>query len=58
MYRPRFSKNPDKAVYGYAVEQYQYWKDELPRTSLSWGAFVENLTTAGLHENTLHMGIA
>jgi MOSC domain-containing protein YiiM len=42
---------PWKAVYAYPSEHYAYWRDELPETDLSWGAFGENLTTVGLDES-------
>ncbi len=47
---------PDKAVYAYPVEQYQYWKQELPERELQWGSFGENLTTSGLDENSICIG--
>src|SRR4029079_2067869 len=34
-----------KAVYGYPLEHYDYWKSEL-RTELPMGSFGENFTTA------------
>ena len=40
----------DKAVYVYPSEHYDYWRRELPGVELPWGAFGENLTTAGLSE--------
>ena len=40
----------DKAVYVYPSEHYDYWRRELPGVDLPWGAFGENLTTAGLSE--------
>lgn len=46
----------DKAVYAYPAEHYEYWRRELPGTTLSWGQFGENLTTEGLSEDTLHIG--
>src|SRR5258706_12762943 len=42
----------DKAVYGYPAEHYEYWRGVL-HTDLPWGAFGENLTTAGLSEEDL-----
>jgi MOSC domain-containing protein YiiM len=45
-----------KAVYGYPVEHYEYWRKELPEVSFSWGKFGENLTTEGLREDTLCIG--
>ena len=47
---------PDKAVYGYPSEHYPYWKKQLPGVDLPWGAFGENFTTAGLVEDTVHLG--
>lgn len=38
---------PDKAVYSYASEDYEWWEAELGRP-LPWGTFGENLTTAGI----------
>lgn len=46
----------EKAVYAYPVEHYQYWRKQLSKVSLSWGAFGENLTTQGLWEDTLFIG--
>jgi MOSC domain-containing protein YiiM len=46
----------EKAVYAYPAEHYQYWQDELPEVSFSWGKFGENLTTEGLREDTLCIG--
>lgn len=47
---------PDKAVYGYPAEHYEYWRQELPGTAFSWGRFGENLTTEGLREDSLCIG--
>jgi MOSC domain-containing protein YiiM len=47
---------PYKAVYAYPSEHYPYWRQELPGADLSWGAFGENFTTAGLAEGELHVG--
>jgi len=47
---------PDKAVYAYPVEHYEYWRKQLPDVSFSWGVFGENLTTEGLSEDTLCIG--
>jgi MOSC domain-containing protein YiiM len=46
----------DKAVYGYAIEHYAYWRRELPDAELPHGAFGENLTTEGLDEHALSIG--
>lgn len=45
-----------KAVYGYPVEHYEYWREQLPGVELPWGMFGENLTVEGLDEATLHIG--
>jgi MOSC domain-containing protein YiiM len=47
---------PEKAVYAYPAEHYEYWRKQLPDLSFSWGAFGENLTTVGLCEDTLCIG--
>jgi len=47
---------PYKAVYAYASEHYSYWARELPGFDLPCGAFGENLTTAGLLEDAVHIG--
>jgi MOSC domain-containing protein YiiM len=47
---------PDKAVYCYASEHYDYWKRELPGRQLPPGAFGENLTTFGLAEESVCVG--
>ncbi len=46
----------DKTVYVYPSEHYSYWKKELPDADLSWGAFGENFTTAGLLESDVFIG--
>jgi MOSC domain-containing protein YiiM len=45
-----------KAVYCYPREHYEYWRKELPGRDLPWGSFGENFTTAGLLEDTTHLG--
>ncbi len=47
---------PLKAVYAYPSEHYAFWREELPDAQLPWGAFGENLTTAGLSEAGVHVG--
>jgi MOSC domain-containing protein YiiM len=47
---------PNKAVYGYPSEHYEFWKKELPEMSLPWGMFGENFTTEGLFESGLNIG--
>jgi MOSC domain-containing protein YiiM len=46
----------EKAVYVYPSEHYEYWGRELPKVDLPWGAFGENLTTAGLLERDVRIG--
>ncbi len=45
-----------KAVYVYPSEHYEFWRGELPGFELPWGAFGENLTTAGLLEDDVRIG--
>jgi MOSC domain-containing protein YiiM len=47
---------PDKAVYVYPSEHYEYWREELPGMELPWGAFGENFTTEGLLEPDVRIG--
>lgn len=47
---------PDKAVYAYPAEHYDYWKKRLPNMKLPWGMFGENLTTQGLFEDQVNIG--
>lgn len=47
---------PQKAVYAYPSEHYDYWKKELPEMELPWSMFGENFTTAGLSEAELNIG--
>jgi MOSC domain-containing protein YiiM len=46
----------NKAVYAYPSEHYSPWRKELPIADLSWGAFGENFTTAGLVEDNVCLG--
>jgi MOSC domain-containing protein YiiM len=52
----RVHGGPEKAVYAYPSEHYGPWQAELPGAALGWGAFGENLTTAGLCEDEVHIG--
>ena len=45
-----------KAVYGYPVEHYEFWRRELPDIELPFGMFGENFTTEGLREDSLNVG--
>jgi MOSC domain-containing protein YiiM len=47
---------PDKAVYVYPSEHYDYWRRALPGVDLPWGAFGENLTIHGLLEDEARIG--
>lgn len=47
---------PNKAVYVYPSEHYEFWRKELPQTTLPWGMFGENVTSEGLLENDLNVG--
>lgn len=47
---------PQKAVYGYASEHYDFWQQQLPGVHLPWGVFGENLTTEGLLEGEINIG--
>jgi MOSC domain-containing protein YiiM len=47
---------PEKAVYAYPAEHYQYWRTNLGLPQLPWGMFGENLTTEGLLEDTVRTG--
>ncbi len=47
---------PDKAVYVYPSEHYEFWRRELPGTELPLGAFGENFTTEGLLEESTYIG--
>jgi MOSC domain-containing protein YiiM len=52
----RVHGGPNKAVYAYPSEHYEFWRAELPAAELLPGAFGENLTTAGLLENEVFIG--
>ena len=45
-----------KAVYGYPVEHYEFWRRELPDMKLPYGMFGENFTTEGLFEDSVNVG--
>jgi len=47
---------PEKAVYAYPAEHYDFWRRELPNAELPWGAFGENFTTEGLLEDEVWIG--
>jgi MOSC domain-containing protein YiiM len=45
-----------KAVYAYPVENYDYWRRELPGMELPLGMFGENLTVEGMTESEVNIG--
>ena len=45
-----------KAIYGYPIEHYNHWQQELGRDDLSYGQFGENLTVKGMLEDEVHIG--
>ncbi len=47
---------PDKAVYAYPAEHYEFWRRELPEMELPFGMFGENLTVEGLREDEVNIG--
>jgi len=47
---------PNKAVYAYPFEHYEYWREQYPGVDLPWGMFGENLTVEGLREESLNIG--
>ncbi|HEY8410220.1 MAG TPA: MOSC domain-containing protein [Pyrinomonadaceae bacterium] len=47
---------PEKAVYGYPSEHYEFWRRELPDMDLPWGMFGENFTTEDIFETETHIG--
>ena len=53
---PTVHGGPNKAVYAYPSEHYEYWRRELPDAELPWGVFGENLTIEGLRETDVHVG--
>jgi MOSC domain-containing protein YiiM len=60
----RVHGGPDKALYAYPVEHYEFWLAELGEfwlaelglDSLPWGSFGENLSVRGLREDELRIG--
>lgn len=52
----RFHGGPDKAVLAYSADHFPSWKEEFPAIDWSGGAFGENLTIAGLTEDTVCIG--
>jgi MOSC domain-containing protein YiiM len=46
----------EKAVYAYPSEYYTFWREQFPELDLPRGMFGENLTIAGLVDETVHIG--
>ena len=47
---------PDKAVYAYPVEHYEFWHKVYPNMEMPNGMFGENFTIEGLMENDVNVG--
>jgi MOSC domain-containing protein YiiM len=47
---------PDKAVYLFPSEHYEFWRTKLERHDLTWGSFGENLTTVGVDDREMAVG--
>jgi MOSC domain-containing protein YiiM len=47
---------PDKAVYGYPLEHFDFWRAQYPDLEIEFGFFGENLVTTGMFEGALHIG--
>ena len=47
---------PEKAVYLYPSEHYEFWRREFPEMDMPWGMFGENFTTTGLLEIETNIG--
>jgi MOSC domain-containing protein YiiM len=47
---------PQKAVYLYPCEHYEFWKRQLPEMDLPWGMFGENFTSEGILETVTNIG--
>src|SRR6266540_3860247 len=52
----RVHGGPDKAVYVYPSEHYEFWREELRQDLFGWGAFGENLTVEGVFEDSVSIG--
>ena len=52
----KYHGGPDKAICVYASEHYPLWRQEMELPDQPFGSFGENLTTAGLTEDTVCIG--
>src|SRR4249920_1171348 len=53
---PTVHGGPEKAVYLYPAEHYDYWRGILERDDLSPGFFGENFTAEGVTEDSVRVG--
>jgi MOSC domain-containing protein YiiM len=47
---------PDKAVYAYPSEHYEWWRRQMPDCEFAYGKFGENLNTVGILETDVFIG--
>ncbi len=47
---------PNRAVYVYSIENYEYWQRELHREDFRHAQFGENFTVDGMLEDQVHIG--
>jgi MOSC domain-containing protein YiiM len=47
---------PEKAIYVYPAQYYDFWRQEYPEITFKWGMFGENLTVSGLSDDTVNIG--
>lgn len=52
----RYHGGIDKAVYAYAENHYEYWKQLYPGLDWKYGMFGENLTISNLEETEIYVG--
>lgn len=53
---PSVHGGPQKAVYLYPTQHYDYWREVLADDGLAWGSFGENFTVDGVDEETVSIG--
>ena len=52
----RYHGGIDKAVYGYSLNHYAFWKELYPNLDWNYGMFGENLTISNLEETEILVG--
>ncbi|SDX98154.1 MOSC domain-containing protein YiiM [Lutibacter oricola] len=52
----RYHGGIEKAVYAYAEEHYNYWRELYPNIDLTFGLMGENLTISNLEETEIYIG--